>query len=135
MHVCWLKNRTWTCTLPPGITPYEWVYGEPPTIANVPIWGCLVWVLDTSDGKLTARVQEGRWVSFSLESNGHRIYWPEKRAVTVKHNIVFSREHLPVVLDEDVFETVITDEVRGSDNAIVDPVVDTGETRNENGDE
>lgn len=111
------------------------MYREPPTLADVPIWGGLVWVLDTSDGKLAAQAQEGHWVGFVLESNGHRIYWPEKRAVTVECNVVFSREHLPVVLDEDVFETVITDEVRGSDNAIVDPVVDTGKTQNKNGDE
>ena len=94
-----------------------------------------MWILDTSDGKLAVRAQEGRWVGFALESNGHRVYWPERKTVTVKRNVVFSREHLPVVLEEDVFETVIVDEARGSEKATEDLVNKSNKHRTENEDE
>ena len=135
MHVCWLKNRTWTCALPPGITPYERVYGEAPALTELPIWGGLVWILDTSNGKLAARAREGRWVGFALESNSHRVYWPERKTVTVECNVVFSREHLPVVLEEDVFETMIVDEARGSEKATEDLINKPNEHHAENEDE
>ena len=136
MHVCWLKNRTWTRMLPPGITPYEHVYGEAPVLMELPIWGSLMWILDTSNGKLAVRAWEGHWVGFALESNGHtRVYWLERKTVMVEHNVVFSREHLPIVLEEDVFETVIVNKARGSEKATEDLVNKPNEHHAENEDE
>ena len=135
MHICWLKNQTWTCALPPGITPYECVYGEALVLMELPIWGSLMWILDTSNGKLAARVWEGRWVGFALESNGHRVYCPERKTITVERNVVFSREHLPVVLEEDMFETVIVNKARGSEKATEDPINKPNKHHAENEDE
>jgi hypothetical protein len=52
MHAVWLKNHTWTRALPRGVTPYELVVGDKLDITNVPEWGCVMWVHDTSTGKL-----------------------------------------------------------------------------------
>ena len=65
-----------------------------------------------------------------LTSEGGGVKW----AVAVERNVGFSKEHLPVILNDDVLETVIANEVRGSDEGNVEPVVNTGETRNDNGD-
>ena len=34
-HVVWLKNRTPTCTLPDGKTPYKLLYNKKPDLRNV----------------------------------------------------------------------------------------------------
>lgn len=39
---------------------------------------------DTSGSKLDSRAAEGRWVGFDEDSFAHRVYWPEKRAVSVQ---------------------------------------------------
>jgi len=104
MHVVWLKNRTWTRALPKGVTPYELVIGDTPVLRDIPEWGSVVWVHDTSSGKLGIRAKEGRWVGYDLNSLGHRVYWKDRRAVTVERNVVFSKENLPSVHDLDVSE-------------------------------
>ena len=94
-HVIWLKNRTSTKAIPSGKTPYELVTGKKPNLADLREWGCPVWVHDTSGSKLDGRAKEGRWVGFDEQSKGSRVYWPEKRTVTVERSIVFSN---PVVV-------------------------------------
>ena len=103
MHTAWLKNRTWTCSLPKGLTPYEMVTGETPVLCNVPEWGATVWVHDTSNGKLHEQAKEGHWVRYDLNSKGHRIYWHKKRNVTVKHNLTFMREAVQNLPDDEYF--------------------------------
>ena len=59
MHATWLKNRTWTWSLPQGLTPYEMVTGETPVLCNVPEWGAVVWDHNTSNSKLRECAKEG----------------------------------------------------------------------------
>ena len=86
-HVVWLKNRTSTCVLPEGKTPYEMLYGTRPNLGNLREWGSEVWVYTTEGTKLDGRSKIGKWVGFDEISNGHRIYWPDKCSVTVEHGI------------------------------------------------
>ena len=58
MHAVWLKNHTFTRRLGKK-TPYEMIYNCKPSLANVPVWGCLVRVYDTSGIKLDARARDG----------------------------------------------------------------------------
>ena len=85
-HVIYLKNRTWTKSLPDA-TPHEILTGKKPDLSNLHPWGTRVWVHDTKGSKLDGRAKEGRWVGFDEESRGHRIYWKDKRSVTVERNI------------------------------------------------
>ena len=41
----------------------------------------------TGGTKLDGRSKVGKWVGFDEVSNGHRIYWPNKRSVTVERSI------------------------------------------------
>jgi transposase InsO family protein len=86
MHAAWLKNHTWTRSLPKGLTPYEMVTGETPVLCDVPEWGAIVWVHDTSNGKLCECAKEGHWVRYDLNSKGHRIYWLEKKNITIERS-------------------------------------------------
>ena len=111
MHAVWLKNRTWTRALPSGITPYELVMGTTPVLRDIPEWGATIWVHDRSLGKLGVRANEGRWIGYDLNSDGHRVYWKERRTVTVERNVVFSKTELPRV--DEIIDDGITLESEG----------------------
>jgi hypothetical protein len=70
-------------------TPYEVMTGSKPNISNLQIWGQKVWVHNITGTKLDARATEGYWVGIDDESKAHRIYWPEKRSVTVERSVKF----------------------------------------------
>ncbi len=49
-----------------------------------------MWVHDGMNGKLDGRSNEGVWVGYNQDStHAHRIYWPEKRTVSVERNVKF----------------------------------------------
>ncbi|PIL28794.1 transcription factor [Ganoderma sinense ZZ0214-1] len=100
MHAIWLKNRTSTKALN-GRTPYEALTGSPPDMSGVPVWGSQVWVHDTSTGKVGERAIAARWVGFDHQSKGHRVYWPERRTVTVERNVRFAAPNLPAPFADD----------------------------------
>jgi Reverse transcriptase (RNA-dependent DNA polymerase) len=85
-HIVWLMNHTFTKAVD-GKTPYEAVFGRKPNLQRVREWGEKVWVRTEDGNKLGGRVTEGRWVGIDDRSKGFRIYWPEKRTVTVEWNI------------------------------------------------
>jgi hypothetical protein len=99
MHAVWLKNQTWMRALPSGVMPYKLVMGDTPTLRDIPEWGSIIWVHDTLSGKLGICANEGRWVSYDLNSDGHQVYWKERCTVTVKRNVIFSKEDLPRIKD------------------------------------
>ena len=41
-------------------------------------------------GKLDSQAQTGQFVGYDSESKGYRIYWPNKRLVSVECNVVFN---------------------------------------------
>ena len=86
-HTIWLKNRTPTKALDGG-TPLEAATGQKPDLSRARVWGSRIWVRVEGGTKLGGRVVEGRWVGVDDNSpNGCRVYWLEKRSVTVERNI------------------------------------------------
>jgi hypothetical protein len=106
MHAVWLKNRTWTRSLPRGLTPYKMVTGESPGLCDIPIWGAVIWVHDTSNLKLRECAKEGRWVRYDLNSKGHRVYWLEKKNITVERSLTFTKEITQEILQDDEYFTI-----------------------------
>src|SRR5271168_1899707 len=101
MHATWLKNRTPTRVLE-NMTPYEALTGSKPDLSCLPEWGAKVWVHDREKGKLDGRSNIGRWVGFDEEStHAHRIYWPDRRIVSIERNIKFDDNFvlIPTVVD------------------------------------
>ena len=97
-HAVYLKNRTWTRTIG-DTTPFEILNGQKPNIANLQPWGCKVRVHDTTSSKLDGRSSVGRWMGFDAETrDGHRIYWPERRTVSVERSVKFNFEQEEVVV-------------------------------------
>ena len=96
MHVTWLKNCSSTHRLGTK-TPYEVLYQKKPNLSNIPVWGCHVKVHDNTGLKLNMRVRDGRWVGFNLDSDRHRIYWPDTRAVGVEQSVIFEKREVAVL--------------------------------------
>jgi hypothetical protein len=118
MHTVWLKNHTWTRALPTGITPYELMMGQTPALHDVPEWGSVIWVHNTSSGKLSIWANEGHWVGYDLNSDGHRVYWKERRMVTVERNVIFSKNDIPQIEDLLVDGIMVEPEGEKNDNGI-----------------
>src|SRR5882672_6146645 len=87
-HATWLKNHTSMQALN-GKTPFEMLFKQKPKLENLPEWGTRVFVLRKGCSKLDEKAEEGRWVGYSPDTQGHRIYWPGRHHVSVERNIVF----------------------------------------------
>lgn len=96
MHATWLKNHLSMHCLRTK-TPYEVLYQKKPNLSNIPVWGCHVKVHDNTGLKLDMRVRDGRWVGFNLDSDRHRIYWPDTRAVGVEQSVIFEKREVAVL--------------------------------------
>jgi hypothetical protein len=87
-HVVWLMNRTSTKAVE-GQTPYEAAFGKKPDLRDVREWGEKVWVRVEGGDKLGGRVKEGRWMGLDDRSKGVRVYWPDKKTVSVERNVYY----------------------------------------------
>ena len=68
------------------------LYSKKPNLSQLKEWGSKVWVHTSEGTKLDGRSKEGKWIgyeSYDEVSNGHRIYWPDKRSVTIERSIKF----------------------------------------------
>ena len=89
MHAMWLKNCLSTHRLG-NKTPYEVLYNKRPDLQKLPVWGCQVKVHDTTGSKLDMHAQDGHWVSFDPELDGHRIYFADHGNISVEWSVVFT---------------------------------------------
>jgi transposase InsO family protein len=87
-HATWLKNRSATHKLD-GKTPFEALYGRPPNLSTLRIWGSPVWVHNATRSKFDARAREARWIGPDVNAKAHCIFWPRLGNVTVKRNVYF----------------------------------------------
>ena len=86
-HSVWLRNRTYTSSLPESKTPYEMATGIKPNLTGLLEWGSKVWVKKLNAGKLRPQALEARFVGINDESKGYRIYWPSHRKVSIEHDV------------------------------------------------
>ena len=96
-HSAWLRNRTPTRSLG-GKTPYEARKGKKHHLAGLQEFGVAAYVKDNNTGKLDSRARIGRFVGYDTESKGFRIYFPERRTVSIERNIVFNKNDTTVVI-------------------------------------
>jgi hypothetical protein len=87
-HATWLKNWTATCVLDSKM-PFEALFGAPPNLSGLHLWGCPIWVHNAMGLKLDMRARQGRWIGLNIDTRAHRIYWPGNGNVTVERNIYF----------------------------------------------
>ena len=61
-----------------------------PYLAGIQEFGATAYMKDLKAGKLDAHAKVGCFVGYNSESKGYRIYWPGKRSVSVKQNVIFN---------------------------------------------
>lgn len=88
-HAIWLKNRMPTRALK-GKTPFEAKTGEKPQLGGVPPFGTPAYVKLVKASKLEYRAVAGYFVGMDSDSRGYRIYFPEKRRVSVEREVRFN---------------------------------------------
>jgi hypothetical protein len=81
----WIYNRSPHTTLD-GKSPFKKRYSSPPDLSRAWEWGIWVYVHRPA-GKLETYASEGRWIGLDDTSNGHRIYWTDRRTITIEHSI------------------------------------------------
>ena len=90
-HATWIQDRT-PAHANASKSPYKMRHKKKPHLAGIQEFGAAAYVKDLKAGKLDSHTKVGRFVGYNLESKGYRIYWPQKRSVTVERNIVFNEE-------------------------------------------
>ncbi|GJX49500.1 retrovirus-related pol polyprotein from transposon TNT 1-94 [Tanacetum coccineum] len=87
---CYVQNRV-LVTKPHNKTPYELLYGRPPSISFMRPFGCLVTILNTLDplGKFDEKADEGFFVGYSINSKAFRVFNTRTRKVEENLHITF----------------------------------------------
>jgi len=67
-------------------------------------------VKDLKAGKLDARTQQGHFVGYDSKSKGYRIYWPTKRSITAKRNVVFNGNDIQATESSTTFSVGVQSE-------------------------
>jgi hypothetical protein len=104
------------------------VRGVKPYLGGLQEFGVAVYVKDLNAGKLDPHATKGRFVGYDSESKGYRIYWPEKRTVSIERNVVFNPEDL---LTDDI--VVVPGDVlaEGERDKVIQNESGDNETKNE----
>ena len=94
-----MKQSTWLQNWLPAAaleskTPYEMKNKKKPHLAGIQEFGAAAYMKDLKAEKLDSCAKVGRFVGYDSESKGFRIYWPGKRSITVKHDIVFNENNV-----------------------------------------
>ena len=89
-HDSWLRERLPHKALK-GKTPYEMRHKRKPNLTGIQEFGTAAYVKNLGAGKLEERAKIGRFVGYDSESKGYRIYWPDKRTISVERNVVFNK--------------------------------------------
>jgi len=67
-----------------GKTPFEAAFGKKPDLRDVHEWGETMWVQIEDGNKLSGRVREDQWIGIDEQSKGVRVYWLDKKSMTVE---------------------------------------------------
>jgi hypothetical protein len=108
-HSNWLQNRTLAHALNEK-TPYEVKNKRKPNLSGIQEFGAAAYVKDLKAGKLDARAKKGRFVRYDSESKGYKIYWPDKRSISVERNIVFNNDDVQLADDTTIIHAKVQSE-------------------------
>ncbi|GJV88390.1 putative ribonuclease H-like domain-containing protein [Tanacetum coccineum] len=87
---CYVLNRV-LVTKPHNKTPYELIFGRPPSISFMRPFGCPVTILNTLDplGKFDGKAEEGFLVGYSVNSKAFRVFNSQTKKVEENLHVNF----------------------------------------------
>ena len=88
----YVRNRLPTAAVMKSKTPFECWYGRKPTISHLRVFGCMAYAYISSARrrKPDPKVTKMRFVGYSLNSKGYRLYDEESKKVFVSRDGVFN---------------------------------------------
>ncbi|KAJ3702693.1 hypothetical protein LUZ61_006398 [Rhynchospora tenuis] len=91
-----LINRTPTPLLE-NRTPYEMLFGKPPSYSSMRIFGCLCYIKSYTSDKFETRSRKCVFVGYPFGKKGWRVYDLETREFIVSRDVVFCEDNFPFV--------------------------------------
>jgi hypothetical protein len=102
-YATWLKNCFPSRAIP-GTMPYALVNKSKPSLALAHKFGAKVFVHTTTGRKLEVQASAAIFVGVDDESKGYRIWWAEKRRVSIERNVTFPPAQAPIVTVDDALD-------------------------------
>ncbi|KAJ4812579.1 Retroelement pol polyprotein-like [Rhynchospora pubera] len=94
LTAAYLINRTPTPLLK-NKTPYEILFGEPPSYAPVRVFGCLCYANFRTSDKFESRSRKCVFVGYPFGQKGWRVYDLELKEFIVSRDVVFCEDNFP----------------------------------------
>ncbi|KAJ4769875.1 Retroelement pol polyprotein-like [Rhynchospora pubera] len=91
-----LINRTPTPLLE-NKTPYEVLFGKPPSYNSMRIFGCLCYIKSHTSDKFETRSRKCVFVGYPFGKKGWRVYDLETKEFIVSRDVVFCEDNFPYV--------------------------------------
>ena len=93
---CFVRNRCVSSSLEGNKTPYELLYGRPPTYSKMRIFGCSAFSMsrDPSRRKLDPKADKGIFVGYDSCSPAYLIYFPGNDSVQRARNVIFDETEM-----------------------------------------
>ena len=88
----YLRNRLPTSTFKNKITPYEKWYETKPNLSHLKVFGSVAYahIPDQERKKLDQKAEKLRFVGYSLQSKGYRLYDDTTHKIKIRRNVTFN---------------------------------------------
>ncbi|RAW30052.1 hypothetical protein PC110_g13568 [Phytophthora cactorum] len=101
MYMTYVQNRTPMSRLG-NKTPYEMVYGKPPNVKELPVWGsvCFAHVPTAlrKDKKLSARAVKCRFLGISEEIKDYRLWDVYNNKHIISRDVLFDTTNVATIV-------------------------------------
>ena len=112
-----IKNRSYsTGAGPSGGIPYELLYGRPPNLSSLRVFGCLAFVKvpDVQKRKFTPSAVPKVFLGYSPLSPGYIVFDPVLKSISVTCHVTFDEARFPFIEEssfqtsEDIFASILS---------------------------
>jgi hypothetical protein len=91
----YLRNRIPTSAFKRKMTPYERWYSRKPNLDHLKVFGCVAYahIPDEERKKLDMKAEKLRFVGYSIQCKGYRLYDEEKRQIKIRRDVIFNESN------------------------------------------
>ena len=106
---CYIRNRVVTAALSGNATPFEKWYGKKPDLTGMRVFGCTAYghVPDEKRQKLDNKAEKYRFVGYSLNSKGYRLYDEHSRRIIISRDVTFNENDFKLNKDSVIIESSV----------------------------
>ena len=88
----YIRNRTPTAAIKEQQTPYERWYRKKPNVSHLRVFGCIAFahIPDAQRHKLDKKSEKLRFVGYSIQSKGYRLFDEKSHKVVIRRDVAFN---------------------------------------------